>query len=714
MKNSNMNRRTFLKVTTVAGSGLLVGCTFDSPKLISSAQVKETELGLWVRISRDNKITLILPASEMGQQAHTGQAMILSDELEANWETIQVVTAPVHSEYMTSSSQNTGGSGSIQHWWERLRLVGAGTREMLTSAAAKKWNVPVSECKAKNGYVVHSPSGKKSSYGLLAEDAAKLSTPGNPRLKTPDQYSLIGKPIPKVHIPAKINGSAKFGVDVRLPGMLFAAVSQSPVFGGQLKSYDEVAAKGIRGVEYVVPIPNGVAVVADTNWHANEGLKVLNPEFEGGESIGLDSKKVSDKLRSTLDELGKSDLLGRKVLDVEYEMPYLQHATMEPMNCTAHVTSDSCQVWAPTQDQLGTLEAAMEVTGLSENQIKIHTTLIGGGFGRRLLPDFVTQAVIVSKALKKPVQVAWSREEDTQHGFYRPASMSRFQVELGEDGMPVKWKNQVAQPNLATLAFKLPLLKWIDFDPMVIASSVHDYPIIPKHFYKVEGIDMTHTGVDLGVPIGPWRAPPNSINVFYLESVIDELSYMAGVDPLDYRIKLIKNSPRHLSVLKQVANQAGWGKSLPEGHGLGISINDWPPMDDAPSVVAQVAEVSVSKRGKIKVHRVDCVVDCGLVINPDSVKAQMEGSIVMGMSQALFEQLTLENGRVAQSNFDDYKIARMRDMPEIEVSIVNSDAPPKGCAEPGTAPIVSAITNAIFASTGKRIRRLPIGKQKLV
>jgi len=717
MKNTSMNRRTFLKVTTVAGGGLLVGCSFSSPKLLSTPHASEEELGMWIRISTDNKITLIVPSSEMGQQAHTGQAMLVAEELEVDWETIRVLTAPYHSEFINPGAdprglQVTGGSTSISTFWEKLRQVGAGTREMLTSAASQQWGVPVDECKAENGQIFHTPSGRSLNYGQLVIAASKMSPPDSPVLKTSDQFRLIGKPILKLHTPARVSGTAQYGIDVRRPGMLFATVSQSPVFGGQVKSFDEAAAKAVKGVEAVVPIPNGVAVVADSTWHAKQGLEALKPHFEGGESVGLDSIKVTTRLRAALDEMGKAEVTAEKVLDVEYEMPYLHHAAMEPLNCTAHVTADSCEVWAPTQSQHECMESAKDVTGFSEEQIRIHTVMMGGSFGRKQTRDYVEQALMVSKSLLKPVQVVWSREEDTQHGTYRPTSMSRYQVGLGGDGMPIQWESQIAQPNLA--AQFIPLVGWLDFDPFAVVGGVHDYGMFPDHFYKVEGVQTDHTGVELGVPVGAWRSPPNSLNVFYTESVMDELAHLVGQEPLAYRLKFLTESPRHKAVLEQVARQAGWDTPLPEGHGRGIAINEWFPLEEAKTVVAQVAEISINNRGKLKIERVDCVIDCGIAVNPDSVRAQMEGSIIMGMSAALMEQVTLDDGRVAQSNFDDYRIAKLRDAPEINVSIVKSDSAPTGTGEPGTSPIVPAITNAIFAATGKRIRRLPIGRQKLV
>ncbi len=721
MLSSKFNRRTFLKLSSLAGSGLLVGCTFSSPKILSSPKAINEELGLWVRISADNKVTLILPASEMGQHAHTGQAMLLAEELEADWKTINVVTAPFHPEFINSQAdprgvQVTGGSSSISFFWEKIRLVGASSREMLKIAASQKWGVPLSECTAQDGRVFHKKNNLVANYGELVSSAAKIQPPNNPILKSREQFKLIGKSIPKLYTTSKTNGSAKFGIDVRIPNMKFATVKQSPVFGGDLVDYDTNAALAVKGVETVVPIPHGVAVVADSTWHAMQGLEALDTKFHGGKTVGLDSQTIYEKLnKATNRDFTSNEMEASNVVEAEYEMPYLHHAAMEPVNCTAHVTENFCEMWAPTQNQYACMEVAKKVTELPEEQIRINSIMMGGSFGRKLMDDYIEQALIVSKSIKKPVQVVWSREEDTRHGFYRPASVSKFRVEVDAEGIPTKWENHVSQENLAASDFFMgPMFGKLNFDPMTIPGRVHDYPIIPKHFYKVEGVDVSHSPVELGVPVGPWRAPPNSINVFYTESIMDELAYAAGVDPLEYRLKFLHENPRHKRILEQVANQSNWGSTLSKGHGRGIAINDWFPLEGVTTVAAQVAEVSINSRGRVNVHRVDCVVDCGLVVNPDSVIAQIEGSIIMGMSATLFEKITLKDGQIIQGNFDDYKIARMRDTPEINVTIVESNGSPSGSGEPASSPIVPAITNAIFAATGTRIRKLPLGKQKLV
>ena len=720
MKNSNMNRRTFLKVTTVAGGGLLVGCTFQSNPNISAPTAISEDLGLFIRIAKDNSITIISPTSEMGQGTHTAHAMIIADELEADWKKINVVTThTIRSEYNTDDSWGvmTGGNRGIRLWWDRLAEIGAGTRELLVEAGAQEMGVPVKECEAEKSYVHHRSSGRKLSYGQLVKAASKLTPPSNPKLKSRDQYRFVGKPIPRIDIPAKVNGSAFYGADVRLPGMLYAAVSQSPFLGGEVKAFDKNTAMAVKGVKAVLPIPHGVSVVADSTWHAKKGLKVLNAQFEGGRTHNLGSEELDHLFNSYLEEIGKAEVQGKDVLDLEYEIQFLSHAAIEPINCTASVKNNSCEVWAPFQFQTGALNKIKEMTGLSEDQIKVHTTYVGGGFGGRFRlwgEDFVEQSVTLSMQLGKPVQVMWSREEDIQHDYYHPASKSRFQISLGEDGMPMKWDNQQAAASqwVQNSAF----LKMLDLNPMAYSSSAHSglssslasvfAPKFKPH-YDLKGVNFEQTVVDLEIPLGWWRSFMFQ-NTFFLESAIDESAHLAGVDPFEYRMKLLKNSPRFKKALELVASDANWGSTLPEGHGRGIAICNF-----SGSVCAEVAEVSVNKRGKLIVHRVDCTIDVGRYVNPDTLKAQVEGCVVTGISVANSEEITFKDGKVEQSNYDDYRMARMRDAPKISVRVIDSEYGPFG-ADAGLPPTPPAVTNAIFAATGKRIRRLPIGRQKLV
>ncbi len=718
MKNTNMNRRTFLKVTAVAGGGLLVGCTFQSNPNISAPTAISEDLGLFIRIAKDNSITIISPTSEMGQGTHTAHAMIIADELEADWKKINVVTThTVRSEYNTSSDVSTGGNRGIRLWWDRLANIGAGTRELLIEAGAQKMGVPVKECEAQNGHVLHRPSSRKLSYGQLAEAASRLKPPSSPKLKSKDRYRFVGKAIPRLDIPAKVNGTAIYGTDVRLPGMRYAAVSQSPVFGGKVKAYDKAAAMAVRGVEALIPIPHGMSVVADSTWHAQKGLEALNVQFEGGATAGLDQEELGRRFRTSLDDMGKTELSGEKVLDLEYEIQFLSHAALETMNCTAFVSNNSCEVWGPFQFQTSALNKIKEMTGLSEDQIKVHTTYVGGGFGGRFRlwgEDFVEQAVMLSKELGKPVQVMWSREEDIQHDYYHPASRSRFQISLGDDGLPSQWQNQQAAGSQWVQNDKL--LQILDLNPMAYSSSAHSglsgvlfstfAPKFKPH-YDIAGVNFDSTVVDLEIPLGWWRSFMFQ-NTFFLESAMDESANLAGEDPFEYRIKLLRNSPRFKKALELVAEDANWGSPLAEGHGRGIAICNF-----SGSVCAEVAEVSVSKTGKLVVHRVDCAIDVGRHVNPDTLKAQVEGCVVTGISVATSEEITFKDGRVEQSNYDDYRIAQMRNTPEINVRVIDSEHGPFG-ADAGLPPTPPAIMNAIFAATGKRIRRLPIGRQKLV
>jgi isoquinoline 1-oxidoreductase beta subunit len=714
----HLTRRTFLKVSTIAGGGLLVGCTFQSNPNISAPTAISEDLGLFIRIAKDNSITIISPTSEMGQGTHTAHAMIIADELEADWKKINVVTThTVRSEYNTSSDVSTGGNRGIRLWWNRLAKIGAGTRELLIEAGAQKMGVPAKECEAQNGHVVHLQSSRKLSYGQLAEAASRLKPPSSPILKSKDRYRFVGKPMHRLDIPAKVNGSAIYGTDVRLPGMCYAAVSQSPVFGGEVKAYDKAAAMAVRGVEAVIPIPHGMSVVADSTWHGQKGLEALNVQFVEEENAGLDQEGLGRRFQASLDDMGKTKLSREKVLDLEYEIQFLSHAALETMNCTALVSDNYCEVWGPFQFQTSALNKIKEVTGLSEDQIKVHTTYVGGGFGGRFRlwgEDFVEQAVILSKELGKPVQVMWSREEDIQHDYYHPASRSRFQISLGDDGLPSQWQNQQAAGSQWVQNDKL--LQFIDLNPMAFSSSAHSglsgvlfstfAPKFKPH-YDIAGVDFEQTVVDLEIPLGWWRSFMFQ-NTFFLESALDESAHLAEADPFEYRLKLLGNSPRFKKALELVAEDANWGSPLAEGHGRGIAICNF-----SGSVCAEVAEVSVSKLGKLVVHRVDCVIDVGRYVNPDTLKAQVEGCVVTGISVATSEEITFKDGRAEQTNYDDYKIARMRNTPEINVRVIDSEEGPFG-GDAGLPPTPPAITNAIFSATGKRIRRLPIGRQKLV
>ncbi|HIO82615.1 MAG TPA: xanthine dehydrogenase family protein molybdopterin-binding subunit [Deltaproteobacteria bacterium] len=720
MRKQTLKRRTFLKTSTLAGAGFAIGFTFDPFVSLATgsgpsvSRTKGEKLGLWVRIASDGTITLIAPSSEMGQGVNTSLSMIIAEELEADWQSIKTETAPAHSDYKNPNNplQFTGGSSSLRGFWEPLREVGAAAREMLKTAAAQKWDVPVNECEAKSGKILHKKSGCEIGYGELAEAAGKLDVPSDPVLKSPEDYELIGKPVMRLDLPAKVTGSAQFGIDVRIPGMLFATVRQSPVFEGEVLSFDETAAKNVRGVVAVVQVSNGIAVVADNTWRAKKGMEALNPQFKDGKTAGessmpgLDSQQVREQFLAALDDEGKGEndaehaAAGLPFLDLEYEVPFLAHATLEPMNCTAYVRDDFCEVWAPTQNQEMSMDAAKDITDLDEDQIRIHTTLLGGGFGRRLETDYVKQAVTVSKLLEKPVQLTWMREEDIQHDFYRPASMSRFQISLGRDGFPLKWENQLAAPSILKRYFSP--LGWFGFDP----TSTEGADVLP---YAIPDFDFDYSLVDPGVPVGFWRSVGSSHNAFYTESAIDEAAHTAKQDPFEYRRKLLAQKPRFRKVLEKVAADANWGRRIPEGHGLGIALHK-----SFASIVGAVLEVSANASGNLKMHKVWITIDCGKVVNPDTVRAQMEGGFVFGLSAALGEEITLKNGRVEQSNFHDYTILRMKGVPEISVSIIENrtldDDQIGGVGEPAVPLAAPVLANAIFAVTGKRYRSLPLSK----
>jgi isoquinoline 1-oxidoreductase beta subunit len=625
--------------------------------------------------------------------------MILAEELEADWQSVKTETAPVNSKYInpeSNSGQMTAGSSSVKGFWNPLRKAGAAVRLMLQKAAAQKWEIPIEECVAKSGYIYRKNSSQKLSYGELAEAAGKIDIPSDPPLKNSKDYNLVGKSIKRIDIPSKTNGSAQFGIDVRLPEMMYATIRQSPVFGGEVLSYDEDAAKSIRGVKKVTLIPNGIAVIADNTWRAKRGMEVLNLKFHGGETIGLESQQVQKELLKALDDEGKTKIEANKVLDLEYEVPFLAHAPLEPMNCTANVTDNFCEVWVPTQSQGGCMDAAKEITGLDEEQIQIHTTYLGGGFGRRGETDYVKQSLILAKALGKPIKVTWMREEDMQHDFYRPASMSRFQIGLNKDGFPISWNNQLASPSILKRFFAP--MAWFNIDPL----STEGADEIP---YVIEDFNIDYSEVDSGVPVGFWHSVGSSFNAFFTESAIDEAAHLAQQDQFDYRMKLLSGKPRFQKVLEKVMRESKWGRILPKGHGLGISIHK-----TRGSIAGAVIEVSTDVNGMLNLNKAWIAIDCGKVINPNTVRAQMEGGFTFGLSATLGEEITLKDGRVEQSNFHDYSILRLKGSPDISVEIIESGNEIGGVGEVAVPLAAPALTNAIFSSSGRRIRSLPLSK----
>jgi len=699
MGKYSLSRRVFLKKSALTFTGLIIGFTYEPESSLAVKVENAEELGIWIRIAPDGSTTLIVPSSEMGQGVNTSLSMILAEELEADWQSVKTETAPVNSKYInpeSNSGQMTAGSSSVKGFWNPLRKAGAAVRLMLQKAAAQKWEIPIEECVAKSGYIYRKNSSQKLSYGELAEAAGKLDIPSDPPLKNSKDYNLVGKSIKRIDIPSKTNGSAQFGIDVRLPEMMYATIRQSPVFGGEVLSYDEDAAKSIRGVKKVTLIPNGIAVIADNTWRAKRGMEVLNLKFHGGKTIGLESQQVQKELLKALDDEGKTKIEANQVLDLEYEVPFLAHAPLEPMNCTANVTDNFCEVWVPTQSQGGCMDAAKEITGLDEEQIQIHTTYLGGGFGRRGETDYVKQSLILAKALGKPIKVTWMREEDMQHDFYRPASMSRFQIGLNKDGFPISWNNQLASPSILKRFFAP--MAWFNIDPL----STEGADEIP---YVIEDFNIDYSEVDSGVPVGFWHSVGSSFNAFFTESAIDEAAHLAQQDQFDYRMKLLSGKPRFQKVLEKVMRESKWGRILPKGHGLGISIHK-----TRGSIAGAVIEVSTDVNGMLNLNKAWIAIDCGKVINPNTVRAQMEGGFTFGLSATLGEEITLKDGRVEQSNFHDYSILRLKGSPDISVEIIESGNEIGGVGEVAVPLAAPALTNAIFSSSGRRIRSLPLSK----
>jgi isoquinoline 1-oxidoreductase beta subunit len=685
---SRLNRRGFLKAGAATAGGLLIGFHLPQSSKLQAATTS-TKLNAFIHVGSDDIVTFTIHKSEMGQGPMTSLSQLLAEELDCDWKQIRTEFAPVAPAY--GPLQGTFGSMSIRTCWDPMR-----------KAAAQQWGVAKSQLRTENGQVINTASNARLSYGSLADAAGKLPVPAKVPVKDPKDFHLIGTSPKRLDTPLKVNGSAGFGIDARRPGMVYAVLARCPVFGGKVASFDDTKTKAVPGVIQVVQISNGVAVVADNTWSAMEGRRALQVQFDEGKNANLSSASIrelfvnlAEKPGAVARNNGDADAAlasAAKKLEAIYEVPYLSHAPMEPMNCTADVRADSAEVWVSTQMQTGSMGTTAKITGLAPDKIQIHTMFLGGGFGRRGGDDFVGEAVEVSKAIGKPVKLTWSREDDMQHDLYRPASYAKFAGALDPDGWPVAWNTRVVCGSFGGLR------NGVD------RTSVEG--IIDLE-YAIPNFHVDYHPPDVDIPVTYWRSVGFSQNTFFSESFLDELAVAAGKDPFDFRRHLLAKSPRLLGVLELAAEKAGWGKPLPAGHARGIAV-----VNNIGSYNAQVAEVSVEK-GKLRVHHVVCAVDCGHVINPAGVEQQIQSGIVYGLSAAMKGAITIDHGRVVQGNFNHYDVLRIDEMPVVEVHIVPSQAAPGGIGEASTPTIIPAVANAIFAATGKRLRKLPIRPEDL-
>ncbi|HKA87482.1 MAG TPA: xanthine dehydrogenase family protein molybdopterin-binding subunit [Haliangiales bacterium] len=704
----NVSRRQFIQTS----AGLVVGLYIAprAARLMAAPGAKLPSPNAFLRIAPDETVTVLLAHSEMGQGIWTTLPMLVAEELGCDWSKMRVEHAPAAPVYAHTAfgMQMTGGSSSSYSEFDRYRQIGAAAREMLIQAAAAEWKVDPSTCRTENGFVVS--GGKKLSFGRLAEAAQKLDTPAEVKLKDPKDWKVLGKPTKRLDSPEKVAGKAQFGMDVRLPGMLTAVVARSPVFGGKVKSFRADKAKAMPGVKEVVQVPSGVAVLADHFWAAKLGRDALEIDWELGAGAELDDERLRGELRDLSGKPGaKAAVAGdvdaalrgaAKTLGADYEFPYLAHAPMEPLNCTVQIGPEGCEIWTGTQFQTMDQGVAGRILGLAAPKVKIHTMFLGGGFGRRATPtsDFVSEAVQVAKAGGggAPVKVVWTREDDIRGGYYRSMWQHKIKVGLGKDGMPVAWRQTIAgQSILEGTPFAAIMVK-----EGVDATSVEGAADSPYVLATPARLVDLHSPKKV-IPVLWWRSVGNTHTAYVAETFIDELAQAAGQDPVEYRRRLLKSAPRHLGVLNLVAEKSGWGKPLPEGRFRGVAVHA-----SFESFMAEVAEVSMAK-GKLRVHKVTAAVDCGICMNPAGVRAQIESSIAFGLSAALYGRITFKDGRVQQSNFHDYPILRMNEMPDVDVHIVPSKDKSGGIGEVGVPPLAPAVANALFAATGKRHRRLP-------
>jgi isoquinoline 1-oxidoreductase beta subunit len=707
---NDLSRRNFLQVGVAAGGGLLLSLSL--PALTGNAAAADATgfaPNAFIRIEGDGQVVLTMPYVEMGQGTYTSIPMLIAEELEVDLSQVQLEHAPpnekLYGNPLLGGIQGTGNSNAIRGAWQPLRQAGAIARIMLVAATAKRWKVNSVSCRAQSGEVLHAPTGRRIKYGELAAAAARMPVPANVVLKRPEDFKLIGTPAKRLDTPAKINGTAVYGIDVRPLGVKIATLAQSPVFGGRVKSVDDAAAKAVKGVRQIVRLDDAIAVVADHMGAAKKGLAALVIEWDDGPHAKLNTDEIVGELKkATLNSgpvaqnIGNIDkAMASAVTKVAatYQVPFLAHATMEPMNCTVHVRKDDCEVWVGNQVLARAQAAAAKTAGLPLNKVVVHNHLIGGGFGRRLEIDGVIRAVEIAKHVDGPVKVVWTREEDIQHDMYRPYFFDRISAGLDERGMPVAWNHRFAGSSVLARWAPSMFNNGLDGDTTDGAINlVYALPNMHVEYLRVE---------PPGIPTAFWRSVGPSHNVFVTESFMDELAAAAKQDPVAYRRALLDKAPRAKAVLELAAEKAGWGQPLPKGGGRGVSVQFV-----FATYMAQVAEVEVSNDGAVRVRRVVCAVDCGTVVNPDTVRAQIQSAIIFGVTAALYGEITLKNGRVEQTNFDTYQILRMNEAPAIEVHIVQNFEPPGGMGEAGTSAIVPAVINAIFAANGKRLRKLPI------
>ncbi len=688
LKMGQISRREFIKLSSGSTMALLLGFSISRCERKTQIEDFSFEPNIYVSIGSDDTVTVVMPRSEMGQKIYTALPMILAEELEADWSKVRVVQGDFNPIF---GSQTTGGSASIRTHYNRLREAGATARMMLVLAAAGKWEVSPDKCYASVGYVHLQGSRKKLSYGNLAALAASVQIPEKPILKDPKDFKIIGRSIKSLDSAYKVDGSLIFGYDFIVPGMLTAVIERIPTFDGKVVDYDDTEAMLVPGVKAVVQVSSGVAVVANDTWSAIQGRKALKVNFDPGPSANMNSADIRQRMLTALDRPGEvlrddgniSKMKAAKSLELLFEVPYLDHAPQEPNNCTAHFYDGICEIWAPTQNPGASFEAAKSITGFDDARIILHTLRMGGAFGRRLAADYTVDAVEVAKHFSEPVKVVRMRDEDIKHGTYRPATVHRLKAGIGDRGEALYWKHTVSGPE-------------VGWHGTITGGA-------PDLVYSIPNIHVDVVMTPLPVPTGPFRSVAHTQNAFVNECGIDALARLAGQDPYTYRRELLKDSPRHIGVLDLVAEKSGWGNTLEQGHARGLAVHY-----SFRSYCAMVAEVSQEKSGEFRIHRMTAAIDCGQVINPDGVRAQVEGGIVMGLTAALHGKITLENGRVNQSNFHNYPLLKMDETPIMDIHIVKSEEAPTGAGEPPVPPTPPALLNAIAELTGEYITRLPI------